>query len=150
MQSTIKRLKEQATANIADGQPLDTYGVIGGASDWKVFGVMIANGEALQIAEILERASYPPIVRAALALIELRDADLSGKDWVSVDCHGNFKLHSFKPETGQSKGFWREGYLFSYISTQSDINPEISETLIFQRTPDGWKWAFAENHKPAQ
>lgn len=151
MQNTIERLKEQATANIAEGQPLDTYGVISSPWGFDSVGIMVTNGEALQISEILERASYPPIVQAALSCLEIMRTEEGIDNWAGVSITGMLRTYDNRPE--KIEGGWRLNIGYSrqvFSMPVFGIESDTAATLLFERTPDGWKWAFAENHNPAQ
>ncbi len=162
MQSTIERLKEQATTNIADGQPLDTYGVIqnalNGGLKIEIYGLMLTNGEALQISEALRQATFPPIVRAVLGFLETLGAELEGPhglyEWVFVGKGGYLTKSEYKPVFNPDQSDWNPGSgqdgfwgNYSWINNLRFRGCENLENLLFQRTADGWKWAFAENHK---
>lgn len=156
MQSLIERLKQQATANIADGQPLDTYGVTShpdskGVLHSTVFGAMVTNGEALQIAEILEVASYPPMVRTVLSTMEFLPKNEVNFFWVSVNATGTVRTHEYKPVF--VAGGWRPKIGISIIQFELPvlgISEETAATLLFERAESWWQWAFSETHNSAQ
>ncbi len=116
-----------------------------GGESWGV--CEIQSHEARIIADALEVATYPPIVRAVLAFIE--ECQINGDvvnvfEFCAIDQSGIFSFFENKPTHYMMEDFWsangascaRKFYWPSSFS---------SSKMLFRRTANGWEWVGNPN-----
>lgn len=135
MKEIIEKLRAEANENIAIyAQHIDH-------TSWgNQMGVLITNGQALQIADALEVATFPPIVRAVLAWLEF--AENIQNDWVAVDRDGEVFDYDFEPFLTASTWIPEKGNCRVHFSFKGNFN---HEALLFHRTESGWQWCGNPN-----
>lgn len=151
MKEIIEKLRAEANLNISNGEDLDEAGH--DYHDNTFTGVAISNREALQIADALEVAMYPPIVRAVLALLNC--SELDGYHWAGVSEMGFLEVFEKEPYYRNITGdWWRESTWENYDNL-AQIPTRLMQkvpaaSLLFHRTPNGWEWYGNPNKQKEQ
>lgn len=123
MEKLIQYLREQANNGIA--------------------GVPLSNAEALQIADALEAATFPPMARAALALLEVYKYQ---QEWATISLTGVLKAHYQKPVYLHGGGWSCRGVSIPAFNFKV-VDMNTAETLLFHRTATGWEWVGNPNNQ---
>lgn len=128
MKEIIERLRTEANENIADGE--------------SIWSVKVSNREALQITDALEVATFPPIVKVALSVLQHLNETKRGISylWATIDKDQDLRLTCNEPVFNENEQEWDADGVRSYINIRMQNFHFNTKDMLFHRTANGWEW----------